>query len=487
METIGTKIRTVFSDLAVCKNKNNYNVFSGRNLPSFVKDFLIKKHIDEQGNVDKNAILKFLDTHLPKSGSDILKSLQTKQETVTILTRFIVVTDLNQDKMRFAIPDLGIKSSNGIIPKYIASKHEELKDGEIWGVVTLCYAPPMGKEKGYVEMIKFNPFKPYTVDLEYFKSCRKQFDISEWIDVLLSAMEYNPKGFQSINQKIEFLSRLLPFVETNLNLIELAPKGTGKSYVFNNLSKYGWMIAGGKVTRAKLLFDKSRQAKGIISMYDFVAMDEIQTIVFQESSELQSALKTYLEAGKTSVDNVEIISECGLILLGNIPLSSDNQPLSHRYFDTLPSDFKESALLDRFHGFISGWFLPRLNDKMLLNDWSINVEYFSEILHSLRYRSEYQVVLNEVIISESGSDLRDIKAVTKLASAYMKLFFPHVRSRVDISNEDLWTYCIAPAIEKRGIIRKQMHIIDSEYKENMPHISLNDSSALPNKETDLFK
>lgn len=474
--TIGVKIKSVFSELAVYKNKSNYSVFAGRNLPSFVKDFLLKKHINENGEVDKFSINRFLETHLPKSGSDVLKALQTNQETVTILTRFIVQTDLNQDKMRFAIPDLGIKSSNGVIPKYIGEKHEELKDGEIWGVITLCYIPPAGKEKGYVEMVKFNPFKPYRVDIEYFKECRKQFSITEWIDVLICAMEYNPNGFNCITQKMEFLSRLLPFVEPNLNLIELAPKGTGKSYVFNNLSKYGWMISGGKVTRAKLLFDKTRQAKGIISMYDFVAMDEIQTIVFQESAELQSALKTYLEAGKTSVDNVEIISECGLILLGNIPLTSENRPISYRYFDTLPADFKESALLDRFHGFISGWFLPRLNEDMLLNDWTLNVEYFSEILHNLRHRPEYQMLINDMINTEAGADLRDIKAVVKLSSAYLKLFFPHIKSNVDINKDDLWNYCIYPAIEKRGIIRKQMHIIDPEYKENMPDINFKEES-----------
>ena len=292
------------------------------------------------------------------------------------------------------------------------------------------------------------------------------------MDVLLSAMEYNPDSFSGTMQKLEFLSRLLIFVEPRLNMIELAPKSTGKSYVFGNLSKYGWLVSGGKVSRAKLFYDKNRQQPGIMKNYDFVTFDEIQTISFQDPHEMQAILKSYLESGKATVDNYAFLSECSTMLMGNIELTSANQPRYVKYFVQLPENFRESALLDRFHGFIEGWYLPRLNKSMILKDWTLNVEYFSEVLHLLRTAPEYAMLVNEVVYSEEKSDLRDLKAVQKIASAYSKLLFPHIVNVDELDKDDFKRYCLDPAIHRRGIIKEQCHLIDEEFKECMPNICI---------------
>jgi ATP-dependent Lon protease len=257
-------------------------------------------------------------------------------------------------------------------------------------------------------------------------------------------------------------------------MIELAPKGTGKSYVFGNLSKYGWLISGGKVSRAKLFYDKTRQQPGIMKNYDFCTFDEIQTIIFQDPSEMQASLKSYLESGKTSFDNYEFMSECSTMLMGNIPLSSSNLPLTPKYFNSLPESFRESALLDRFHGFIEGWYLPRVNKSMILKDWTLNVEYFSEVLHLLRTSPEYSMLVNEVVYSEEKSDLRDLKAVQKIASAYSKLLFPHITSVSKLDKSEFKLYCLDPAIHRRRIIKEQCGNIDSEssFSKPMPEIRL---------------
>lgn len=163
---------------------------------------------------------------------------------------------------------MGIKLKEGIIPDYVYNKHQgELVDGEKWGVIKVCVMPDDDGKKNHVEMLEFKPFKPYkSIDMSYYRDARKQFSTLEWIEVLLSAMEYNADGFSTIKEKIEFVSRLLIFVEPRLNVIELAPKGTGKSYVFGNLSKYGWLVSGGKVSRAKLFYDKQKQQTGIIKI-----------------------------------------------------------------------------------------------------------------------------------------------------------------------------------------------------------------------------
>lgn len=475
MSELGNKIKTVFGTAAVYKNPDNNEIFIGRNLPSFVKDFLISKHIDVNGNLRRDDLIRFLDKHIPLDHNSIRSRLM-QGEIMTILTRFEVGTNLAQNKIQFQIPEMGIKMSDTSIPNHLVDEYpDDLIDGEKWGIVKLVYIPPMDKGRGYVEMEKFKPFRPVErLDLNAFREGRKAFSVDEWIDVLISAMEYTPSAFKNKTQKLEFLARLLPFIEPRMNMIELAPKGTGKSYVFGNLSKFVWLIGGGKVSRAKLFYDKSRKTPGIMLHHDLVALDEIQSISFPDNMEMRSILKNYLEYGKTNVDNYEFMSECGLILLGNIPLSEDGYPLSDIYLDELPEAFKESALIDRFHGFIEGWLLPRVTTDMALKDWTLNVEFFSEVLHKLRTAPEYSIIVNQSIEVPYESDMRHVKAVKRTATAYLKLLFPHITKKEDLDMDEFYHYCLKPAIHRRDIIRRQCANIDREssFAKPMPDLIL---------------
>ena len=469
MSTIGNKIKQVFGSAAVYKNPANYEVFNGRNLPSFVKDYLISTHIAADGSFKREALSQFLDAHIPKDNSAILARLR-RGETLTLLTRFVVTTSLAQNKTSFQSPDMGIKASDSLIPDYLIEEHpDDLIDGEKWGIMKIVYIAPVDNERGHVEMVKFKPFRPMQkLDINYIRNCRAQFTLEEWIDVLISAMEYTPTAFAGLTQKIEFLTRLLPFIEPRLNLIELAPKGTGKSYVFGNLSKFVWLVSGGKVSRAKLVYDKSTKAPGIMRFYDMVAFDEIQTITFSDNSEMQSFLKNYLEYGRATIDNYEFMSECGLMLLGNILLSENNEPLNYKYFDALPEVFKESALLDRFHGMIEGWLLPRVNVDMALQDWTLNVEFFSEVLHQMRTESVYSHIVDDLVDVPQGADMRHTKAVKRIATAYLKLLFPHVTSVDQVDLNDFNMLCLRPAVRRRDIVRQQCSNIDAETSFSKP-------------------
>ena len=447
------------------------SLFAGRNLPSFVKDFLLKRYIQPDGSVDRRKLTTFLDSVIPTDQSMVKDRLDCGEE-LTLLTRFIVYIDLVKGIRRFSIPDMGIKQNEGQIPEYVYKAHMgELVDGEKWGIIKLALLPDDDGKKNHVEMVDYKPFKPYrSVDVEYLRNAREAFDTREWIDLLLSAMEYDADGFESQTEKVEFLSRLLIFVEPRLNVIELAPKGTGKSYVFGNLSKYGWLVSGGKVTRAKLFYDKQKQQNGIMKNHDFTAFDEIQTIVFQEPAEIQAALKSYLESGKTTIDNNEFTSECGLMLMGNIPLTEDRKPVNKRYFDALPDNFRESALLDRFHCFIEGWYLPRINKSMIYKGWTMNMEYFSEIMHTLRVQNTYSELFDKLVDYDRQAGMREFTAVKRIATAYIKILFPHWTTIEDVNLDEFDTFCLQPAIHRRGIIQQQCHYIDPEYKAEMPAI-----------------
>ena len=475
MNLLDAKIREVFQEESVRKEPSIYRVFSGYNLPSFVKDWLIKRYTDEDGNLDIYELKRFLNTHIAHKGSKIKGTLLNDLKEITLLARVMVEPDIKSGVLRFSIPDIGIKFNEGVIPQYVAKKFPELKGGEVWGVVKLFYTPPEGKQKGTIEIIDYKPFKPYEVDIEYFMEKRKEFSIDEWIDLLIRSMEYNPNGFESLSQKLLFISRLLVFVEPNLNMIELAPKGTGKSYVFSNLSKYGWVISGGVVSRAKLLYDVARSTPGIITRYDFVTLDEIETIKFTDANELQGALKNYLESGNFSIANYRGVASAGFMLLGNIPLTRNKKPLHRKYFVNLPSFFQNSALLDRFHGFIEGWKLPRIREDLKIKGYALNVEYFSEILHELRTVPDFANIVNNLLDIPKNADTRDTKAIIKLCTGYLKLLFPHARSDSDIRKKDFEIFCLGPALEMRGIIRKQLSLIDSEFQDTLPEIKIKEN------------
>ena len=473
---IQEKVRQYFSAMSIYKDpKKTNSIFAGRNLPAFVKDYLMKRYLNIQtGEIDTLSLTQFLDQVIPTNSGSVKDRIVSGEEVV-LLCRFIIYIDLVKGIKQFSIPDYGIKLREGIIPEFTYTKHQgELVDGEKWGIVKLCLLPDDDGKKYHVQMVDYKPFKPYSsVDVNYLAGAREHFTTQEWLDLLLSAMEYDPDGFANLTQKLEFITRLLIFAEPRLNVIELAPKGTGKSYVFGNLSKYGWLVSGGKVTRAKLFYDKAKQQNGIIKNHDFTVFDEIQTIVFQEPAEIQAALKSYLESGKTTIDNNEFTSECGLMLMGNIPLTSNHLPVSSFYFGSLPENFRESALLDRFHCFIEGWLLPRINTSMIFKGWTINVEYFSEILHSMRTNNTYGLLFDQLVKFEEKADVRDQKAIKRIATGYMKLLFPHWRKVEDVNKEEFEMYCLNPAIHRRGIVKEQCHNIDPEFKTRMPEVNVN--------------
>lgn len=466
---ITDKVQTYLGQQAIYKdNSTTNNIFAGRNLPAFVKDYLLKRFAYGE-EIDRAGITNFLNTVMPTGD---IRSRLIDGQALTLLTRFTVNIDLLHSVRRFGIIDLGIKDNEGIIPDYLASKYpEDLHDGEMWGIIKICLTMDEDGKKSHVEMVDFKPFKPYaSIDISFIQNVRRYFTLDEWLDLVISAMEYEPDAFMNFHQKMEFITRLLVFVEPRLNVIELAPKGTGKSYVFNNISKYGWLVGGGKITRASLFYDKNKKQKGILGNHDFCAFDEIQTIVFQEPAELQGALKSYLEQGKCTVGNVAFTSECGLMLMGNISLTDKRLPRSNRYFDELPKNFRESALLDRFHCFIEGWYLPNIQKDMIYKGWTMNMEYFSEIMHSMRLQNSYAELFDKLIDFDRTANMRDFTAVKHIAVAYMKLLFPHWTTVDEVNRDEFDEYCLQPAIRRRGIIRQQLHLIDPEYKSTMPAI-----------------
>ncbi|MBR5398284.1 MAG: BREX system Lon protease-like protein BrxL [Bacteroidales bacterium] len=477
---ISNKIKQIFPDLAMYKSGNRDNLFGGRNLPSFVKDYIVKRFSDSAGVIDREAVKDYLDTKMNNDGGQIRQRL-LRGDKVNLTCRIVVQSDLKAGKTAFNIADVDLQSDAYILPSVIDSHLDDLIDGENWGNITLEYFKPQGsKKEGYVNMTSFRPFRPYSVDYDYFLKARTQFSLEEWMDVLISAMEYNPDSLllkneeESIMRKHEFLSRLLIAVEPRLNMIELGPKGTGKSWIYSNLSKWIWLVGNGGITRARMFYNRSSRQFGVMKTHDAVIIDEAATLVIKDD-ELRSLLKVFLESGRVGIDNVNFQSDCGFGLEGNIGLTAELQPIDKDYWRSLPTFFRDSATLDRFHVFIEGWKLPRLGIGSIVDGWSLNTEYISEIFHTMRFKPEYAGIFEDIVSYDLSSDLRDLKAVKKIATAYAKLLFPHITDFHKLTADEQMEYknlyekyCLAPAIKKRSIIREQCHLLDKEYQTEMP-------------------
>lgn len=476
------KLKMYFDDMVVYKDLKNSNFFSALSLPSFTRDWLLKRFEAEDGSFDSEELADFVKRFIPKKNdwTAIKSHIVKDNERVKMLAKISIDVDIKTGEVSFSLPDFGLSSKETIIDDMVwENVKEDLVSGhEVWGMIELGYRLPDDSVKpkisGKIRLVSFKNFCPYQIDMEYYKYACSKFSTSEWIDILLGAIDYNASGYKDEEQKLTMLTRLLPFVEKRLNLIELAPKGTGKSYLFGRVSRYGWLSSGGVMSRAKMFYDVSKRTEGLVAGHDFITLDEVQTISFTDVDEMRAALKGYLESGVFTVGNYEGTASAGVILCGNISKETMDNNGTTDMFCELPQVFHESALIERFHGFIKGWNIPRMTDDLKVCGWALNSEYFCSILHELREDTTYRTIVDRLIHVPNGADTRDTEAVKRIATAYLKLLFPYVKSTEDISERNFKRYCLRRAVRMRDTIVTQLGLMDIEYRnKEMPIFEVN--------------
>ena len=477
------KLKDCFDEMVVYKDLKTSNFFSALSLPSFMRDWLLRRFEDESGVFSEDELVSFVREFIPRNEdwTAIKNRIIKENERVKVLAKISVDIDIRTGEVSFALPDFGLTAKQTIIEDLVwdSCKKELVKGRESWGMLELGYRPPddcvTPKLPGKIRLVSFKEFCPYSIELDYYKDVRGEFTTAEWIDVLLGAVDYNAGGYKSEEEKLTMLTRLLPFAEKRLNLIELAPKGTGKSYLFGRVSRFGWLSSGGVMSRAKMFYDISRHTEGLVSGNDFITLDEVQTISFTDVDEMRAALKGYLESGVYTVGNYEGVADAGVILCGNISKETMDNDGTTNMFKELPAVFHESALIERFHGFIKGWHIPRMNDDLKISGWALNSEYFCAILHELRSDTTYRAVIDKLVNVPEAADTRDTEAVKRIATAYLKLLFPNVRKVEEISARDFNRYCLRRACTMRATIKMQLGILDAEYRgKDIPQFTVNE-------------
>jgi ATP-dependent Lon protease len=458
------KIKEVFAEMVVLKNPERTKFFADLSLPSYMRDWLVMKFSDENGNIDYNGVARYIKKYIPnREDYEQFKFQMVNGESIRFLARIRVGVDVKTGKTLFELPDFGGTKSGagGEVANDVVSRWQEtlLRESENWGIIDLVWEQDFSKKppRGYVKLIGYQPFCPYSVDLEFYREARNNFTTEEWLDLLISAVDYNPGGYDSEEEKMYFIRRLLPFVERRVNLIELAPRGTGKSYVYEKISKRGWVVSGGTVSRATLFYDNNLKTGGLVTRFDYVAFDEIQNMKFLEPAQIQAALTTYMQDGIVKGFDSEIPASSGIVVLGNIEAEKFNTQVN--MVDAINPIFRKAETLDRIHGFIPGWKIPKFHQNLVAKGWALNTEYFAEVLHSLRDELHYSTLVDSCIVVPPKAYKRDLDAITRLCTGFVKLLFPHAKTKNDIPQDEFVKYCLEPAKEMRQVIRNQLHVI----------------------------
>lgn len=463
MESFEQKALDNYGSLIINKSFARKAGFGSRAIPVYVREWIVASYVGDSPDLTDEArskIADFVRKYVPdKSERETIKNRLFEQYEVKLLDNYAVQVNLTRGDRYLIIPFLD--ESKAVIPPNIVRENGMLLSSGIWGVGTLSYAPPGEDGPGQVIMRTFTPFQLASLDVEFFIARRKEFTIQEWIDLIINSMGFNHQIY-SERQKILLISRLLPLVEPRYNLIELAPKGTGKSFVYDNMSRY-IAVRSGAISAPVLFYNDARKTPGLIARFDCVVIDEAQKVKGDRSGELTALLKSYLEAGRFGRGSAgSITSESGIVILANIDLDENKRPLHEviGLFRNFPNFLRETAFLDRFSGLLPGWDLPRVSKNTPSVSFGLKGDIFGEILHMLRSDISYRDFVKTNMQLENCDDLRDNRAIETGTSGMLKILFPDLQP----SEEDFYRYCANPALEMRQRVRDELCIMDREYE-----------------------
>ena len=312
-----------------------------------------------------------------------------------------------------------------------------------------------------VEQIK--PIQISNIDIEEFKSMREKFTTDEWLDLLLQTMGLNPNEFTKRSKLLQ-ITRLVPFVENNYNIIELGPKGTGKSHVFSELSPHGILISGGEVSKAKLFVNNSSGEIGLVGYWDVVAYDEFAGKTKRTDRGLVDIMKNYM-ANKSFSRGTEIYgASASMVFVGNTDHSVPYMMKHSDLFDALPKDYYDTAFLDRMHAYLPGWEVQKLRNDMFSSDYGFIVDYLAEVLKELRKEDRTNDFSGFFQLSDTITT-RDKTSIAKTYAGLSKVIYPNGGIPLEEAREllDFSIECIKRVKEQLRKMDETFEKVDFSY------------------------
>jgi ATP-dependent Lon protease len=450
------KINEVFAGAVV--RKDLVKAVKGNAIvPSFVLEYLLGQYAasDDEATIQSgiDSVRKILaDHYVHRNQAELVKSNIRERGRYRVIDKVQVHLNEKDDTYEATFANLGI--SQVLVPPATVNAHQKLLVGGVWCICDIEYQHSDNARVVPWILGSIKPIQLSNFDFDNYTAGRSQFTTDEWIDLLIQSIGFNPELFGRRAKLIQ-LVRLIPFVERNYNLVELGPKGTGKSHIFSEFSPHGMLISGGEVTVPKLFVNNANGRIGLVGYWDVVAFDEFAGKKKRTDKALVDIMKNYM-ANKTFSRGVETLgAEASMVFVGN---TSHNVPYMLKHsdlFDELPESYHDSAYLDRLHFYIPGWEVDTIRSEMFSDGYGFVVDYIAEVLKSMRdadYSDRYQQHFT------LGSDIstRDRDGIHKTFSGLMKILYPHGEA-TEGEIEEMLRF----AVEGRKRVKDQILRLDS--------------------------
>jgi ATP-dependent Lon protease len=431
-------------------------------VPTYVVEFLLGRYcasIDpDEINEGIEIVQRQLQDRTVKAGDEeLFKSRAKEKGSVKIIDMITVRLDAKTDMYLASLPSLRLKDAR--IDSELVSKHERMLTGGFFAEITLDYDPVIAKEKNGrpfgIEAIREIQLSSRDV-LSKLAEARKVMTTDEWKALLFRSIGLEPEKLNE-RQKNAYLLRMAPFVERNYNIVELGPRGTGKSHLFQQISPYSHLISGGKATVAQMFVNNSTGQRGLVCQYDVVCFDEISGITFDQKDGV-NIMKGYMESGEFSRGKESIRADGSLVMVGNFDVDVEHQQRIGHLFGPLPPEMRDdTAFMDRIHAYLPGWDIPKISKDLLTDHFGLVSDFLSECWSQLRVQSRVNYLQNRVFYGGALSG-RDSNAVNKTVSALLKLLYPDPLMEID--DKDL-EWAIRLALETRRRVKEQQKRIGS--------------------------
>lgn len=425
-------------------------------VPTYVVEFMLGRYCasTDQSEIDEGLeiVQRQLRSRTVKAGEEELFKKRAKEEgEVKVIDLITARLDTRTDSYVATLPSLRLNDIR--IGSDLVNIHERMLTGGFYAEITLGYDAAIAQEsKGRpfgVEALREIQLSKRDV-LEILEKARKGFSTEEWKDFLLRSIGLEPFSL-SERQKNALLLRMVPFVERNYNLVELGPRGTGKSHLFQQVSPYAHLISGGKATVARMFVNNANGQRGLVCQYDVVCFDEVSGISFDQKDGV-NIMKGYMESGEFSRGKESIRADGSIVLVGNFEVDVEHQQRIGHLFGPMPPEMKDdTAFMDRVHAFLPGWDVPKIDKEMLTNHFGLVSDFLSECWTHLRNQSRVSLLQNRVFFGGSLSG-RDINAVNKTISGLLKLLYPGADS--DVEEKDV-EWAVRIALEARRRVKEQ--------------------------------
>ena len=465
LDLLDTKSAEAFEGFIV--RKDLVRTFSRQfPVPTYVVEFLLGRYCatTDQDEIEEGlgVVQRQLSSRTIKAGEEeLFKSKAREKGTIKIIDLISARLDTKSDSYVASLPSLRL--NNVRVADEVVNENQRMLTGGFYAEVALEYDGMIAQEKNG------HPFgvaslRPIQLSkrnvLKSMGEGRKRFSTEEWKHFLLRSIGLEPEKLTD-RAKDAFFLRMVPFVERNYNAVELGPRGTGKSHLFQQVSPYAHLISGGKATVAKMFVNNSNGQRGLVCQYDVVCFDEVSGISF-DSKDGVNIMKGYMESGEFSRGKESIRADGSMMFVGNFDVDVEHQQRVGHLFGPLPPEMRDdTAFMDRIHSYIPGWDVPKMGKELLTDHFGLVSDFLSECFSTLRNQSRISSLQGRVHYGGSLSG-RDTNAVNKTISGLLKLMYPD--SDAEVAEEDLeWATRLALEVRRR-VKEQQKRIGSAEFR-----------------------